>query len=107
MTYIFAKENAPAVQQALADFPGWGRLRRFGGWTLFSISNLRLFRAAKNKAAQDSSIVRIVPPLHRTMDRLPQEVQDFLGSHGVTFQPGDTVGDLLAQLTGDEDFGQE
>lgn len=103
--YIFAKESDPAVQQALAQFPGWGVVHQFGNWTLFYVVNVRLFRAAKAKAAQDPTAVRVVPPLHRTLQRLPQGVQDFLNSHGVTFQSGDTVGDILAALTGDEEFG--
>ncbi|KKL44488.1 hypothetical protein LCGC14_2365170 [marine sediment metagenome] len=103
--YIFAKESDPAVQQALAQFPGWGRVHEFGSWTLFYVVNMRLFRAAKAKAAQDPSIVRIVPALSRTLQRLPVGVQNFLNSHGVTFTPGDTVGDILAALTGDEELG--
>jgi len=103
--YIFAKESDPAVQQALAQFPGWGRVHEFGNWTLFYVVNVRLFRAAKARAAQDPTTVRMVPPLHRTLQRLPQGVQGFLNSHGVTFSPGNTIGDILAALVGDEEFG--
>lgn len=103
--YIFAKESDSAVQQALAQFPGWGRVHEFGNWTLFYVVNVRLYRAAKARAAQDPSTVRIVPALTRTLQRLPQGEQDFLNSHGITFAPGDTVGDILAALTGDEEFG--
>ena len=103
--YIFAKESDPAVQQALVQFSGWGVVHQFGNWTLFYVVNVRLFRAAKARAAQDPSAVRIVPALSRTLQRLPQGVQDFLNSQGVTFSPGDTVGDILAALTGDEEFG--
>lgn len=105
--YVFLKSGDPAVQAGLANNPGWNREAfNDGTWELFGITNGDLWEQVKSLQQQGSPLVRVVPALHRTLNRLPANVKNFLNSHGVTFLPGDTVGDILAKLTNNEDFGE-
>jgi len=105
--YVFLKSSNPAVQTGLANNPGWNHEGfNDGTWELFGITNGVLWEQIKSLQQQGSPLVRVVPALHRTLTRLPSGVQNFLNSHGVTFPPGDTVGDIMVKLTGNEDFGE-
>ena len=107
--YVAIKYNEPQVQQALIDNPGYEWVPGFGDatWRIVGVKNPNLLRLAKTLEAQGSALVRVLPAMSRTFANLPVAKKAWLALHGVTFQPGDTMHDLMVKLTGDEDFGQE
>ena len=69
-------------------------------WHLFEVE----YPAWKRARAASNSVALAFPSSNRTMRRIPQGVKDWLTARGVTFEPGDTVADMIAQLTNSEDF---
>lgn len=107
--YVAVKYNDPQVQQALVDNPGYEWVAGFGDatWRIVGVKNPDLFKLARNLEAQGSTLVRVLPAMSRTFNNLPAGKRAWLESHGVTFQPGDSMHDIMVKLTGDEEFGQE
>ena len=107
--YVAIKYNDPRVKQALTDNPGYEWVAGFGTatWRIVGVKNPDLFGLAKRLEAQGSTLVRVLPPMSRTFANLPTAKKAWLASHGVTFQPGDSMHDIMVKLTDDENFGQE
>lgn len=107
--YVAIKYNEPQVRQALVGNPGYEWVAGFGDatWRIVGVKNPNLLNLARNLEAQGSTLVRVLPAMSRTFVNLPAAKKAWLESHGVTFQPGDSMYDIMVKLTGDEDFGME
>ena len=100
-TRYIAVRDTQAVRDKVEEVGGFGwATPPLDGWVLVRVYNPRLLELAK----QFPSDAKVLPPENRTMRRVPQAVKEWLTARGVTFEPGDTVADVIAQLTGSEDF---
>jgi hypothetical protein len=92
-TYFFARRaDWEANEGSYSNFSIFGPKR---GWYL-----LRVRGANYVRALEAETWAHRVPDVNTTVARLPQRIIDFLASINVTPAPGDTVRDLLDQITG-------
>lgn len=100
---VFVKKSDPQVQAFLSGpRVSWSLLWDSDPiWDLLAV-NRRVWKVAK---ADDGMRAIVVPPFSRTMRRVPQKYKDYLTARGVTWQDGDSILDVLVQLTGNEDLG--
>ncbi len=68
-------------------------------WILLLIRGKALWLALKAHARAE-----VLPPLWTSVDRLPPKLQ---AKAGAIAPDAKTIGDVLRDVTGDEDFGQE
>ena len=104
---VFLKVTAPVI--ALSELDAARAEGHVGtvwdvdpDWHLFEVE----YPAWKRAKAAPGSVAWAVPPLNRTLRRLPQALKDFLSARGAAFESGDSVADVLAELTGRDDLGR-
>ena len=92
-------EKHQAIYDLLDQHGDYDFVKEGTGWLLLKIRGKALWLDLKAHARAE-----VLPPLWTSVDRLPPRLQ---AKAGVIAPDAKTVGDVLRDVTGDEDFGQE
>ncbi|KKL84901.1 hypothetical protein LCGC14_1960090 [marine sediment metagenome] len=92
-TYFFVRRaNWEANEDNYSNYSSFGPKR---GWYLLRVRGVNYIWAL-----QAATWAHRVPDVNTTVARLPSRIINFLASINITPAPGDTVRDLLDQITG-------
>jgi len=92
-------EKHPEIDDVLNQHGTFALIKELGSFLLLEIKNKPLWLALKAHARAE-----VLPPLWTSVDRLPPRLR---AKAGAVAPDAKTVGDVLRDVTGDEDFGQE
>lgn len=92
-------EKHQEIYDVLDQHGTYDFVKELGSFLLLEIKSKALWLDLKAHARAE-----VLPPLWTSVDRLPPKLQ---AKAGAIAPDAKTVGDVLRDITGDEDFGQE
>lgn len=99
MRLLLIPKTSAAAENFVNGYNRWGPLWADDTWILLGTNNEAMWQAAKSEAS-----VRRIPALTRSVKKLPAQVISYIQGKGIIIKPDDTIHDLLAKLTGNEDL---